>query len=142
MKNATTRRGLLIFGAVIILALVFGAGFVAGRMSVRFTTRADAPRVIPGGHGALGAIQSIEGPVITLATRDGIVQVVVDQKTLIERATRGKTITLAELRVGDRIAVIGSPNDQGQIVAKLISQLGTTTTRTPATPTRGASDSK
>ncbi len=130
MKNATTRRGLLILGSVIILTLVFGAGFVAGRWSMRLTPAMDPSRLITGGHGAIGIIQTIDDPIITLQSRDGLVQVRVENNTLIERATR-KSIAMTDLRVGDRVAIVGTPNAEGQIVAKLISQLAPNPMRTP-----------
>lgn len=138
MKNAMTRRGLLIFGSIIILVLVFGSGFIAGRWSMRLTNRPEIPQLITGGHGAIGTIQAIDDPIITVESREGLIQVRVDKDTLIERATR-KSIALTELRVGDRVAIVGKPNEQGQIVAKLISQLGSNPMRTPgATRTPGS----
>jgi len=139
MKNSLARRGLLISSTVVILILVFGAGFVAGRWSMRPTERTLTNQVVPGGHGAVGTIQSIEDKMLTLQSRDGLVQVRVDAKTRIESAPKRKKIELTDLKIGDRVVVIGSPNEQGQIIANLISTLAPLN---PLTPTRGANESK
>ena len=126
-------RGLLILGSVLILGLAFGAGFFAGRMSARPDVGAGFSRVILGGHGAIGRIQSIEGQTITLEVNAGATQIVlVNAETVYERGPRRRPIALSDLKVGDRVAVIGAPNADGHIVAKTINQFVTLATPTPS----------
>jgi hypothetical protein len=73
------------------------------------------------GHGAVGAIKNIDSQnqIVTLQLRDGTTQVVlVNKDTRIEKS--GARITLSDLKVGDRITVIGSPDNQGRITARWI----------------------
>ncbi|MBI5652515.1 MAG: hypothetical protein HZC40_19015 [Chloroflexi bacterium] len=124
MKNIWARRGLLILGTGLILFLVFGAGFFVGRWSAQPEGRAIFSRLSPSGHSAIGMIQAIDGQTITLAPREGATQIVlITTDTLIERAPKRKKIALADLQVGDRVAVIGAPNAQGQLVARIVSHL-------------------
>ncbi|TSC53659.1 MAG: hypothetical protein LiPW39_149, partial [Parcubacteria group bacterium LiPW_39] len=44
--------------------------------------------------------------------------ILISEKTTIEKGR--ETIKKEELKAGDRVVIIGSPNEQGQIEAKLI----------------------
>lgn len=70
-------------------------------------------------HGVFGSILKIDGDTLIVKSQDNA------EKTIILSA--GTTIEIhmqdikpADLKIDDRIAIIGSPNDQGQIEAKLI----------------------
>lgn len=138
--NRWIRRGLLILGTGLILILVFGAGFFVGRWSMIADGRSALGRIGIGGHSAIGKILSIDGKTITLETHEGATQIVlINDATAIERAPRGKKIALGDLHVGDRVAVVGAPNGDGHLVARIISQL---VTINPGAPTRVPSPSK
>lgn len=138
-NNRWRRRGLLILGTGLILLLVFGAGFFVGRWSVIADGRSALGRIGIGAHSAIGKIVSIDGKTITLETREDVTQIVlINDATIIERAAKGKKIALGDLHVGDRVAVIGAPNVDGQLVARIISQLAVpnpgAATRVPSPP--------
>jgi hypothetical protein len=113
-------------GALLVLCVLLGAGIFVVRWN---SQRAGRPvglfRQMFGlvsGHGAAGAIQSIDNQTITLQLRDGTMQTVsVSKDTRIEKS--GKRITLQELKAEDRITVIGSPDSQGHIAARWIRVL-------------------
>jgi hypothetical protein len=120
-----------------ILGTVFGAGFFVGRWSARANLPGASPlsrTIMPsGGHGAIGRIMQIEGPILTLQTRDGATQaILIENKTRIERGTvRPVKLTPRDLKVGDQIIVVGTPNAQRQIRANVIRVL----VAPPLTPT-------
>jgi len=71
------------------------------------------------GHGTFGEIIKIEGNNLVVKGRGDIEKVIlVDEKTIIKSGF--KNIKISDLKVGDIIVIIGSPNDKGQIEAKLI----------------------
>ncbi len=118
---------LLCLGAALVLLLVFDAGLAIG------TRRAlelrggparghDAPMLglggfgvamphgfIPGGHGAVGTIQSISPSILTIKTRSGdSEEIVMNASTTIESATT--SLPQSGLHVGDQIVAIGNPS--------------------------------
>ncbi len=120
-KSRWLKSGLIALGAILVLAFVFGAGFYAGRASA-FPLGAF-PNLPRGGnrsgHGAIGAIQSIDGPKITIKMRDGKTQIIlVDSDTRLEK--NFLKVGLADFKVSDQIIVIGSPNSDGEIKARLV----------------------
>lgn len=131
IQSKWLRTGILVVGAVLILCVVFGAGVFVGRWSV-YTTDAR-PLIRPrrglffsGAHGAIGTLQNVEGQTIGVRLRDGTLQpIVVDNQTRIER--NRKKIVLTDLKTGDSIQVIGTPDAQGQIHAKWIRVLDRST---------------
>ena len=125
MQNKWLRFALIAVGVVLALCILLGAGI--------FVLRWNSPRAgrsvglfrrmfgLASGHGAIGAIQTvdIQNQSITLQLGDGTSQtVLVNKDTRIEKS--GKRITLSDLKADDRITVIGSPGNQGQIMAKWI----------------------
>lgn len=124
-KPSVWRRNLLIaLGGLVMVGLIFGAGFLIGRRSTRANRAAPAApnNSVISGHGAIGEIVQIENETITLQTHDGATQIIVTNKnTRIERGLQKTTrLTLRDLKPGDRILVIGAPDGKGQIDAKLI----------------------
>lgn len=123
MQNKWLKIGLLGLAGIVLVALVFGAGFYIGRLSGR-----GIPPPISslqrslfgnGGHGATGAIEEIQDKTITLTLRDGTSQqITTDGATRIERNL--KKISFADLKVGDRIIVVGAPDAQGKLKARVI----------------------
>jgi len=129
-------------GIFIVAALIFKAGMFIGAMKAGFSYRwAESyhknfagPRAgffgdwrkfppFPGdfieGHGTFGEIIKIEGNDLVVKGRENIEKIVlVNEKTAIKSGF--KDIKISDLKVGDMIVVIGSPNEQGQIEAKLI----------------------
>ena len=123
MQNKWLRIILIGVGALLALCVLLGAGiFVVRWNSQRIGRPVGLFRQMFGlvsGHGAAGAIQSIDNQTITLQLRDGTTQtVLVNKDTRIEKS--GKRITLQDLKAEDRITVIGSPDSQGHIAARWI----------------------
>jgi len=119
------RYALLALVGICVLGTVFGAGFFVGRWSVRATLSSASPNrmVLPSsGHGAIGKIVQIEGTTLTLQTRDGATQtILIENKSRIERGiAKSPKLTARDLKVGDHIIVVGTPNAQRQIRANLI----------------------
>lgn len=125
----------------VILILVFGAGIVIGGMKARFSYRwaesyhenfagpkggflGDWRKLPPPGdfiesHGTFGEIIKMGGSDFVIKGQANVEKIIIITKDTVLEAGR-KTIAKNELKVGDSVVVIGSPNDKGQIEAKLI----------------------
>ena len=134
-------KGIIIGLAIFVVAvLIFGAGMFVGGMKARFSCHwaenyhknFAGPqagffgnwRMSPfdefiEGHGTFGEIIKIEGNNLIVKGKGDVEKVIlVDEKTVVKFGF--KNIKVADLKIGDMIVVIGSPNDKGQIEAKLI----------------------
>ncbi len=84
---------------------------------------------LPSSNGAVGTILKVDLPTIAVEGSDGIEKIV-----LLSAAThikRGRSdISVEELRVDDSVVVIGSPNNKGQIEAKLVRVMPTSSVET------------
>jgi len=123
-------------GIVIVLALVFSAGISVGFRKAGFSrawgenyernfgTHSMRPPLFdkenfPNAHGAVGKIIKTELPTIIVQDKDQIEKVVlIKDDTKIQK--RREEIKQEQLTVDDFLVVVGSPNDRGQIEAKLI----------------------
>jgi hypothetical protein len=134
-------KGILIGISVAIIALIiFQAGVAVGERKVSFAHRFGDnfernfrdPRGgglihrgfpggpdMPGGHGAVGEIVSISLPLVVVAGPDNLEKTVLVTDTTKIRKFQD-SIEAGELGVGDFIIVLGTPNDEGQVEAKLI----------------------
>lgn len=134
----------IIIGLVcfVIVILIFGAGMFVGGMKARFSYRwaesyhknfagpkegffGDWRQLppFPGdfieSHGDFGEIIKINDSDFVIKGRADIEKIIViKEDTMIEKGRI--TLKKDDLKVGDMIVVIGSPNEQGQIEAKLI----------------------
>ncbi len=137
-QSNRTKKLLWLLGVLVLLLLSFGAGMVLGYNRAIFADRwgENYVRNFYGGrggalvlingranmmdsHGVVGAIIDISSS--TLAVKDRANNegsVLVSDDTIIKRGQA--TINLADLTVGDNVAVIGNPNGQGQIEARFI----------------------
>ncbi|MFA6407345.1 MAG: hypothetical protein WCV80_01410 [Candidatus Paceibacterota bacterium] len=132
---------LSIVGIFIVAILIFQAGMFIGYKKAAFSygwgeryyKAFGGPRGMPmmqqfprGGfpdaHGASGRILQLSLPTFVIEGRDGIEKVVVIKDDTIVRRFR-ETIQATELKVGDSLVVIGAPNEQSQVEAKLIRLL-------------------
>jgi len=115
---------LIAVGAMILLLLVFKAGVFVGYKKASFSYKwgenyhmnfADFINA----HGIFGPIIKIDGNIIIVKSKSSAeTAVLISEATIIRRGR--ETIKPADLKTDDRIVIIGSPNDQGQIEAKLI----------------------
>lgn len=123
----------------VVLVLVFGAGVNVGTLKARYSYRwadnyhknfagprggflGDWQRFPAGdfisGHGAFGEIIEIKDNGFVIRGRENVEKVVVtNEDTTI---TKGRETIKYGLKIGDRVVIIGAPNDEGQIEAKLI----------------------
>ncbi len=130
--------GLFILVAIV---LIFGAGVFVGTMKAKFSYRwaesyhknFSGPKSgflgdwrqampMPGdfiqGHGAFGEIIEMkDNGFVIKGQGDAEKVVIVNENTIIQN---GRETVKDGLKVGDNVVVIGSPNDQGQIEARLI----------------------
>ncbi|MFZ2253328.1 MAG: hypothetical protein WAW13_04135 [Minisyncoccia bacterium] len=74
---------------------------------------------MPGGHGAAGKIVSISLPLVVVAGPDNLEKTVVITEGTEIREFRD-SISSDQLHIGDFIVVLGIPNNEGQVDAKLI----------------------
>lgn len=136
LQSKTFRNVLYVIGIVLAALLIFRAGISVGYRKANFSYRwgenyhrnFGGPR---GGfmrgmrgddfanpHGAFGKIIKLELPQITIQDRDAEKIVIVDDNTVIRRFR--DTVEPKDLRLDDFVVVVGSPNGQGQVEAKLI----------------------
>lgn len=141
--NRDILRWIIVGSAIFVVAvLIFGAGIFVGEMKARFSYRwaenyhknFGGPRGgfmgrLPGnlppsgdfikGHGTFGEIIRINGADFVIKGQgDAEKVIVVATSTAIQKGR--DTIKKDDLKVGDRVVVIGSPNEEGRIEAKLI----------------------
>jgi hypothetical protein len=70
-------------------------------------------------HGVFGTVIKIDGSTILVKEKDNIERIVlVSDKTFI--INRRQKISLSDLKIDDNVVVLGSPNEKGQIEARLI----------------------
>lgn len=123
----------------IVIILIFGAGVKVGTLKAKYSYKwADnyhknfaGPRggflgdwrKFPagdfiGGHGAFGEIIELNDTDFVIQGRGDVEKIIViTEETTIKK---GRETIQDGLVVGDRVTIIGSPNEDGQIEAKLI----------------------
>lgn len=126
-----------VLASIFILFFVFQAGMIAGfkQASFRhdwgdnyernFGPRQRVPQFIndikgaPNAHGAIGKIIKVELPNIVVLDKDQTEKVIIikDDTNILERKEKVSKDTLT---IDKFVVVIGNPNDDGQIEAKLI----------------------
>lgn len=137
-ESKNFKKVIYVLGAVVILALVFQAGMVVGFKKASFSRDwgnnyernfgpkrevsrflKDGMRDIPNAHGAIGKIIKVEFPNIVVLDKDQTEKIIIikDDTSILERK---EILSKESLKVDQFIVVIGNPNDQGQIEAKMI----------------------
>ncbi len=142
IKRDTLKKIIIGLAGIAVIILIFGAGIFVGEMKARFSYRwaenyqrnFAGPRAgflgdwrgipMPPGsdfiesHGIFGQIIKINSD-LTIKGQNNVERVVIiNADTAIQKGRQ--TIKKDDLKVGDNLVIIGSPNDQGQIEAKLI----------------------
>jgi len=135
-KPTHFNRLLIIILACLILVFVFSLGVLVGheraRFSVRFGENYYNNIMGPGGpgmmnfgrpqfnaRGAFSQIIKIEGNNIVVKGQNNAEKIItVNEKTVIREFDQD--LKIGDLKVDENIVVIGVPNEQGQIEAKLI----------------------
>jgi hypothetical protein len=136
-KSKVLLRIVYVLGILVLAVLIFSAGMSVGFHKAQFGRawgenyernfgmKPDFPGPgfgrdnMPNAHGAVGKIIKIENSNLIVQDAGNIEKVVlVKEDTQIFRMK--DLIKLTDLKLDDFIVVIGSPNDQGQVEAKLI----------------------
>src|SRR3989338_2328849 len=141
IKKFNVKALIAVGAAVILLLLVFGAGVKVGTLKARYSykwaenyhknfagpkggffgdlKRGFKDRDFIGAHGVSGSIIKIDGSTFIVNGGDNVEKtILVSEKTTI--TSRRETIKASDLKVDARVVIIGCPNEQGQIEAKLI----------------------
>jgi len=140
LNQDVLKRVIIGLAGFVIVALIFGAGIFVGGMKARFSYRwaesyhknfagpqegffGDWRTLPPSdfieGHGTFGEIIKINDSDLIVKGQGDVEKVILITKdTAIEMGR--DTLKKEELKVGDSIVIIGSPNEEGQIEAKLI----------------------
>jgi hypothetical protein len=122
-------------GIVIVALLIFSAGMTVGfnkasfgrawgeNYERNFGMAPNHPILgrdnFPNANGAIGKIIKIELPTIIVQDKDNTEKVILLKgDTKIQEGR--ESVTASDLKVNDFVVVIGTPNDQGQVEAKLI----------------------
>jgi hypothetical protein len=131
-------RGIIVgIGAAVIVLIIFQAGVFVGYRKASFAyrfgdnyyrtfnRRTPAPLGFPVGdkffvsHGAAGQVMSISLPTFVVAGPDSVEKtVLVGTSTLVRKLDA--ELKPEDIKTGDFVVVIGDPNDDSQIQAKLI----------------------
>lgn len=128
-----------IVGISVAILIIFQAGMFVGYRRAAFSfswgdnyyrtfeARPDmmglvGGRDFPNSHGAIGKIIKIDLPALMIEDQGGIEKnILINSDTVIRRFR--DTLKPADLKIDDSVTVIGSPNDKGQIEAKIIRML-------------------
>ena len=132
-ESKVSFRILLVIGVTIIALLIFSLGVVVGfhkasyghaweeNYERNFGFRSNSPVSdnFPNASGAIGKIIKITLPTIIVEDRNNTEKVIlINDDTQIQEMR--EMITINNLKLNDFVVVIGSPDAQGQIEAKLI----------------------
>ncbi len=150
-QSKNFKRILIGIGILIVLLLVFKAGEFVGFRKANFSYRwgenyyrsfAGPRRGFPGdldgndflsGNGTFGSVLKVASGSLAIQSREGAENVILlTNNTSIKRFR--ETIPVSDLKTGDSIIVIGSPNNAGQIEAELIRVLPQPGTMPSSTP--------
>lgn len=141
IHESKVMRGVLAgIGVSIIALLIFQAGQVTGYRKARFVgnfgnnfeknfidPRGGKMKAMlegggPSGHGAVGEIMAVNLPRLVVVGSDNIEKTVVLSTSTRVHQFR-EEVGEDQLKIGSFVVVLGSPNNEGQIEAKLIRLL-------------------
>jgi hypothetical protein len=125
-ESKTFRRILLIIIIILAALTIFQLGMLVGYRKAQFTNelgenyaRGFGRPEMPGGHGAVGTIVRVDLPSIIIEGPDNLEkEVLVSSSTLIR--SLDQNASTSALQTNAIVTIIGTPNNQGQIVANLI----------------------
>lgn len=129
-KTTMTIYGL---GTLLVIIVIFQAGMIVGtrrgfyqrswnenyRDNFPMPMHAGVKAQAPTAHGTAGTIISISLPTMVVQDQDGREKIVLIRDTTIIKSGTDTTVATS-LLVGDMIVAIGTPNQQGQLLANLI----------------------
>lgn len=126
--------------AIVVIVLVFGVGILVGEKRAKFSYRWAEQyhklfagpslgffrdwRNFPRGefieaYGAFGEIIELKGNEFVIKGKENVEKVIlITEKTIIQKGR--EKLKKEDLKVGNFVVVIGSPNEEGKIEAKMI----------------------
>ncbi|MFA6252314.1 MAG: hypothetical protein WCX74_02860 [Candidatus Paceibacterota bacterium] len=137
LKKIGTSKMLVVFliiGEIILLLVTFEIGAIVGFKGADFSCNMDKnygrnfggmdfnfpdKGRFEGAHGILGQIMKIDGETIIMKDVDSTEKVILVKGDVAIKKFKDD-IKLSDLKVDDKIVVIGNPNEKGEIEAKLI----------------------
>ncbi len=142
-NNDVLKRIIIALGIFTAIVLIFGLGIFVGGMKAKFSYRwaesyhknfagpregffgnwqLPPPSDFINSHGTFGQIIEIKENTLVIKGEDDVEKIVlIKDDTTINRFR--EIIKVTDLKVDDFVVVIGSPNEAGQIEAKLIRVL-------------------
>lgn len=136
-SKINARKIIAVLAVLLIALIIFQAGIFVGYKKAIFSGRLGdgyerafdnknnpSPfgffgKDLPGGHGAAGKIVRINLPAIVVATPDNVEKTVLIGTDTIIRQSRN-TAKAEDLKVGDFIVALGTPDETGEVEAKLV----------------------
>jgi len=139
-ESKTARDIIIIIGIVIIVLGILFVGINIGERRARFAgnygnnfernflgSKSGMTGMMeryfggtmPGAHGSTGEILSVNLPQIIVSGQDNLEKTVLISTSTVIRQFR-ENMQSSDLKAGDFVVILGDPNDQGQIDAKLI----------------------
>jgi hypothetical protein len=137
-QSKTFRTVLYTIGVLILILAIFQAGMFVGMKRAsffygngmgkyhrNFDQRQEGPLFgmergdFPNTHGTIGKIVKISLPTFVIADQDKVEKVVLMKDDSLVRQFRDE-IKATDLKVGDFVVVMGTPNDKSQIEAKFV----------------------
>src|SRR5205807_3150823 len=126
------QRTLVILGAAVVVLAVggfLGVKAASGGGSKPTTAAAQGAGGAGGqgrnfgGRGTFGTLQSVDGPNLTIATGNGSTTVATTSSST--RFTKTVTGAFSDIKVGDRVVAMGTPNGTNALTAQRITDNGT-----------------
>lgn len=141
-QNVILRRILIGIGVVMLALIIFKVGMFVGYKKASYSynlgenyyrtfggQRLDSRRGMMGGlfgdnmmasgHGVTGKVIKISLPNIIVEGNDNIEKTIVTNNQTLIRNMRNEG-TMNDIKVNDTVIIIGSPDESGEVVAKLI----------------------
>ena len=137
LQSKTFKKILCVVGSIILALVIFQAGIFVGFHKASFSNtlgdnyhQAFGARPFgmtgdseyPVAHGAVGKIIKVTLPTLLILGPDNIEKVIVIKDETLIREFR-EAIKPTDLKVGDQIVVIGSPDSSSNIDAELIRRV-------------------
>jgi hypothetical protein len=138
LESKKMRAVLWILGGLIVLFVVFGLGIAVGSHRAGFAAGFDqnyyrnfygaapagptglmVPPAPVATHGVVGTVIDLGTSTISVKDQQDSERSVAISSGTVIRSGNGN-VTIGSVAIGDQIAVIGEPNDQGQISARFI----------------------
>ncbi len=148
LQSSKVRAILWIVGAVVAFLFVFGLGALAGYHEASFAGRFGDNYFrnffggFPAGHmanmhGAAGEVIDVSSSSFSVRDADGDEESVLVAPDAIIREMNN-TLTMSEVRVGNGVTVIGTPDANGQIEARFVRVFDSSSSLPAPTPMMSA----